>query len=226
MTLRIYRDLTQGTDEWLEARRGIVTASVVGKLITNKTLGLANTKTAHDLVLTLAAERITGHIEPVYVSDDMLRGTLEEPLARAAYAEHKGVDVAQVGFMTDEVDGVVAGYSPDGLVGDDGLIEIKSRRPRVHLQTILSGQVPEENMAQIQMGLMISGRRWCDYVSYSGGMPLYVKRMFPDLKWQDGLRAAITRAEEDIVRACRTYTERTDGMPVMARTQIAEELTF
>ncbi|MDN6442981.1 MAG: hypothetical protein L0K30_13440, partial [Acidipropionibacterium jensenii] len=81
MTLKIYDNLTQGTDEWLEARRGIVTASVVGQLITTRTMKPANNDTSRGLMMTLLAERITGFIDPVYVSEDMLRGTMEEPIA-------------------------------------------------------------------------------------------------------------------------------------------------
>jgi hypothetical protein len=76
--------------------------------------------------------------------------------------------------------GFSLGYSPDGLVGDDGLIEVKCRRQKKHLQTILADEVPPENMAQLQCGLLVSGREWIDYVSYCGGMPMYVKRVYPD----------------------------------------------
>jgi hypothetical protein len=226
VSLKIYDTLTQGSDEWLEARRGIVTASVVGQLITTKTLKPAHNDTSSGLTMSLIAERITGHIDPVFVSNDMLRGTLEEPIARDAYAAHTGVEVTQVGFMTEDAYGYTLGYSPDGLVGGDGLIEIKSRRQKKHLQTILEDQVPPENMAQIQMGLLVSGRDWCDYVSFCGGMPLYIKRVYPASAWGDAILRAVEEFEETAAECLETYTQRTTGMPVMERTTFDEELTF
>ena len=83
--------------------------------------------------------------------------------------------------------GFKIGYSPDGLVGKDGLIEIKSRRPKKHLQTIIAGTVPAENMAQIQAGLLVSGRDWCDYISYCGGMRPWIKRVEPDTRWSPSI---------------------------------------
>src|SRR5699024_2254464 len=83
------------------------------------------------------------------------------------------------------------GYSPDGLVGDDGLIEIKSRSPRIQMRTILTDEVPAANMAQIMCGLYVTGREWLDYISYSNGMPLYIKRVSPDNDWFNAIRCAM-----------------------------------
>lgn len=223
---RVWEDLTQGTEEWLEARRGIVTASVVGRLITPSTLRVAHNDTARGLILTLLGERLTGRVEPVYVSDDMLRGTMEEPLARAAYEEWAGVSVAQVGFITEDRWGPTIGYSPDGLVGEDGLIEIKSRRPKKHIQTILADRVPIENMAQIQCGLMVSGRQWCDYVSYCAGMPLYVKRVHPDSAWRSVIVQAAIDAECAMDDYTTAYQAVTNGMPVMPESTFDQEIVI
>lgn len=212
MSLHIYKDLEQGSGEWLEARRGIVTASVVGQLITARTLKLACNETSRSLALTLAAERITGRIEPVFVSDDMMRGRLDEPIARELYASHHA-PVTEVGFMVAEDGGISLGYSPDGLVGDDGLIEIKSRRPKIHLATILSGEVPSANMAQIQAGLLVSGRDWLDYISYCAGMPLFVKRVRPDSRWFDAITEAVEVCERDIADKAARYESAALDMP-------------
>src|SRR5690625_656339 len=113
--MKIYEHLEQGTEEWLEARRGILTASVIGKLITPKTMKVASNDTARALIRTLAAERITGHIEPVYVTADMEFWQMIEPIARQMYAEWQNVEVREVGFITRQIDGHTLGYSPDGL---------------------------------------------------------------------------------------------------------------
>lgn len=216
MSLHVYDDLIQGTDEWLKARRGIVTASTVGRLITPKTIKPASNPDSRALAAQLVAERITGWSEEPYVSHDMLRGSLDEPVARALYAEHYA-PVAEVGFMVRDDWGFKIGYSPDGLVGDDGLIEIKSRRPRQHLATILAGEVPAENMAQIQCGLLVSGRQWCDYISYCGGMPMWVTRVEPDPRWHEAILAAVAQFEQVAAEMIAAYEVAVAGFPMTER---------
>lgn len=183
MSLKVYESLEQGTEEWLQARCGVLTASVIGQMITPKTKALSNSETAKTTVRTLIAEQITGRVEPTYPTRDMERGTYEEPIARGLYAEHYA-PVTEVGFMVrEDPECGQLGYSPDGLVGDDGLVEIKSRRQKAQLATILADEVPAYNMAQIQCGLYVSGREWCDYISFCGGMHLYVKRVQRDPEW-------------------------------------------
>ncbi len=225
MTLHTYADLVQGTEEWLAARRGIVTASVVGQMIATKSLAVANNETSRGLTRLLVAERITGWIDPVYVSADMERGTLDEPIARAVYAEHYAL-VEEIGFMVREEDGWTLGYSPDGLVGDDGLIEIKSRRPKVHLKSIIAAEVPAENMAQIQAGLLVSGRAWCDYVSFCGGMPLYVQRVYPEQAWHDAITLAARTFETAAHLMVERYTAAVAGRPATERTDHFPEIEF
>ena len=216
MTLIEYPDLVQGTDEWLEARLGIVTASVVGQLITPKTIKPAANDTSRGLFASLVAERITGYTEPVFVSDDMMRGHLDEPIARDLYTEHYA-PATETGFLVRDDWGFKIGYSPDGIVGDDGLIEVKSRRQKKHLATILADEVPLENMAQIQCGLLVSGRDWCDYISFCGGMPMWVKRVTTDPKWQETIIAAVTTFETAAEQAISDYLERVAGLPTTER---------
>ena len=197
MTLTIYDQLEQGSDQWLEARRGIITASTVGKLLTS-TGKVANNDTSRTLIETLAIERITGRVECIHPSRDMQRGTLLEPTARELYEQHHA-PVDEVGFIRTELGvGTRLGYSPDGLVGDEGLLEIKSRTPRIQARTIRLGEVPAANMAQLQCGLLVTGREWIDYCSYSPGMHLFVKRVYPDLAWMGAIRDAVAQAEDDI----------------------------
>ena len=215
MSLIELPDLIQGTDEWHDQRRGIVTASVVGRLLTS-TGKVASNDTSRTLVAQLVAERITGWTDPVYVSDDMLRGHDDEPRAVDVYAEHFA-PVTATGFMVRDDWGFSIGYSPDGLVGTDGLIEVKSRRAKKQLQTILDDAVPAENMAQIQCGLLVSGRVWCDYVSYCGGMPLYVKRVYGDPNWFDAIVAAVTSFELAASLMTEQYEAATAGLPATER---------
>lgn len=216
MSLTVLHDLVQGTDEWHAARRGIITASVIGQLITPSTLKPANNPVARSVTATLVAERITGFTEPTRMTDDMWRGVEDEPRAREKYAEHHA-PVDEAGFMILERDGFKLGYSPDGLVGADGLIEIKSRRAKKHLQTILADQVPTENMAQLQAGLFVSGRQWIDYVSYCGGMPLWVKRVHPDPMWFQAIPAVVHQFEKQAHLMTTAYQRAVHGLPMTER---------
>lgn len=222
MSLEIFTELEQGSPEWLAARAGIVTASVVGQLVT-PTLKTANNDTSRGLTATLVAERITGHVEPMQVSQAMMRGTLDEPFARDVYSEHHA-PVVELGFMVRDFGKYKIGYSPDGLVGNDGLIEIKSRAQKKHLQTILADEVPAENLAQIQAGLLVSGREWCDYVSFCSGMPLWTKRVEPDERWFDAITDAALTFETNAADMLTRYDESTKGLPATERLDHFAEL--
>lgn len=208
-------DVEQGTEEWFAARCGLVTASVVGKLLT-ASLKVAGNDTSLDLTRHLAAERITGHVEETYSSRDMLRGTLDEPYARAAYSEQHA-EAKEVGFMVRDFGSFRIGYSPDGIVGEDGLIEIKSRNQKNHVKNVLANDVPSENIAQIQCGLLVSGRKWCDYVDYSGGMALWPVRVYPDPEWQAAIMAAVVNFELNATEMISDYMQATEGLPLTER---------
>ena len=219
MALRVLPDLAQGSDSWHDQRRGIVTASVVGRLITTKTLKPADNDESRGLTALLTAERITGYTDPTGQSDDMFRGIVDEPIARDVYSKHYEPAI-EVGFMVRDDWGFSIGYSPDGLVGDDGLIEVKSRRQKKHLQTILADDVPAENMAQLQCGLLVSGRKWIDYVSYCGGMPLYRKRVTKDPAWFRAIVAAVAQFETTAAEMVAAYTKKTEHMPATERADL------
>lgn len=223
MSLEIFPDIEQGTEEWFAVRRGIVTASVVHQLITTKTLKVAANETSRGLTATLVAERITGYTEPSPTSQDMIRGTLDEPYARDEYSQRHAPAIT-AGFMVRDFGGFRLGYSPDGLVGDDGLIEIKSRKQKIQLKTFLDDEVPLENMAQIQTGLLVSGRDWLDYVSYSGGMPLYVKRVLPDPAWHDAIIEAVAALETAAAEMTGRYLKATEGNPPTERIEHFAEM--
>jgi len=222
MSLTIY-DHEQGSPEWHEARRGIITASVVGQLITPKTVKVASNDKTRGIAFHLIAERITEHVEPSFASFDMEEGHVNEPVARDIYSEHFAPAV-EVGFMVRDDWGFRIGYSPDGVVGDDGLLEIKSRRAKKHLATILADEVPSENLAQCQTGLLVSGRKWLDYVSYCGGMPLWKKRVFPDPLWFHAITEAAAAFEESATTMTAAYHAATLGLPATERIEDAEEM--
>lgn len=205
MSLTIYHDLEQGSDEWLAARCGMLTASEMKLVVTPTGKSASNDKSRAHL-FELLAQRISGHVEPAYISDDMLRGREDEVLARALYAEHYA-PVQEVGFLVREFDGFRIGYSPDGLVGDDGLIEIKSRRQKYQVATIIDDDMPADYEIQVQTGLLVSGRAWCDFISYSGGLPMAVLRVHADPAMQERILNAAADFEQRLADHLAVYND-------------------
>lgn len=190
-------------------------------------IGVSDGDEAKSLALHLAAERITGHVAETMTTRAMWYGIEAEPFARAAYEAHTGQSVREVGFMVREYDGgVKIGYSPDGLVGRDGLIEIKAPQPKGHLRTILGGEVPAVHMAQIQCGLLVSGRQWCDFVSFHGGMHLWTQRVEADPAWHAAIVAAAHVLEARVTEIQENYAAAVEGLPLTERIPDAEEIRF
>jgi len=216
-----YHDMIQGSDDWHAARCGILTASEVRHILT-PTLKTANNDKTRQHVWELAAQRITGYVEPQYIGDDMLRGYADEILAREKYAETRA-EVQEVGFITSDALGFVMGYSPDGLVGDDGLIECKSRRQKYQVQTICEGFVPDEFVLQLQTGLLITGREWIDFVSYSGGLPMFVQRVLPDPVMQEAIVSAATDFEARVVLAVQSFHDNVAAHGYPATERVVEQ---
>lgn len=217
MTLTEYPKIEQGTPEWDDLRRGMVTASVVGQLVTAKTLKVAANPESRALASLLVAERVTGFTDETYVGMDMERGWEDEPRAIETYSKDRDVSVTAMGFMVREEEWGRLGYSPDGLVGEPGLVEVKSRRPKIHLATILADQVPSSVMAQIQAGLFVTGREWCDYLSYCGGMPLWTKRVYPDPAWHTAITEAVRTFEAAATEMTSNYLDAVVGLPMTER---------
>lgn len=263
MSIIEYPELDQGSDEWHATRRGLITASVVGKLIaigppaatsvacpTCGTIAdtpcinaarkirteiksiheartaavaalppvysVADNDTSRGITLTLAAERIAGWTEDLPMTSDMWRGVEAEPFARDYYSGHYA-EVREFGFFVREEEGWTLGYSPDGLVGDDGLIEVKAPRAKTHVRTILADGVPAHYMPQLQAGLLVTGRKWIDFVSFVGGLPLYVKRVEPDPEWFDAITAACIAFEANVTQIVADYRARVADMPQTER---------
>lgn len=215
--IRYYHDIEQGSDEWLAVRRGILTASEI-RLIMTPTMRTASNDKERAHLFELLGQRITGYTEPHYISDDMLRGHEDEIEARIRYAEHFA-PVTECGFVTNDDHGVVIGYSPDGLVGDDGLIECKSRRQKFQIETILADEVPAEYLLQCQTGLLVTGRKWLDFISYCGGLPMFVKRVWPCQEIQHAIIAAASAFEQRLAAAQARYAEWLNRQPVIIHTE-------
>ncbi|WP_330113961.1 lambda exonuclease family protein [Pseudomonas sp. JS3066] len=175
--MEIIRDIEQGSQEWLNLRLGIITCSELECLLVNGkgTAGFgAGALTYMD---TLIGERITGEAaDPFQGNRHTERGHELEGKARDLYVARTGAELDQVAIILNH--GI--GYSPDALVGADGLDEIKTKLPKFQVSVILDGEVPKEHIAQCQGGLWVSEREWIDFISYWPGMPLFIKRMHRD----------------------------------------------
>ena len=201
--IKYFPEMEQGSEEWLAARCGLLTASEM-RLIITPTLKVASNDKERAHLYDLLAQRITQYVEPNYIGGDMLRGYEDEVLARCLYSE-KYPPVKEVGFITNREFGFTLGYSPDGLVGEDGLIECKSRRQKYQVETIVNGEVPPDYVIQVQTGLLVSRRKWLDFVSYSGGLPMVTIRVFPDPEIQDAIIKAATAFEDKLAKKLSDY---------------------
>ena len=226
MGIKYYSSVTQGSDEWLALRRGLISSSEISLLLTPTLKVAANDKSrAH--IYELLAQRISGYTEPHYISNDMLRGQEDEILARALYAEK--TPVQECGFITNDEWGFTLGYSPDGLIGEDGLLECKSRRQKYQIQTITEhvpvGTIPEEYVLQVQTGLLVTKRKWIDFVSYSGGLPMVVIRVYPNAEIQEAIIKAAKNAEEQIADKMATYLEHSRNL-IPTERRIEQEMAI
>jgi putative phage-type endonuclease len=157
-------ELIQGSPEWFAARLGKVTASKIADVL-SKGKGNVEPAGVRNYRAQLVCERLTGQREELYINGAMQRGTDLEPLARECYEFIKGVTVEQVGFVNHPAISM-AGASPDGLVGDDGLVEIKCPNTATHIDYLLGGKPPAQYIPQMQWQMACTERKWCDFVSY------------------------------------------------------------
>jgi len=171
-------EITQGSDAWKQLRLGKVTASRVADVVAKTKSGYSTSRANY--AAQLIAERLTGTPAESYTNAAMQHGTETEPEARDAYCFYQSVTVDEVAFVPHPKIGQ-AGCSPDGLVGDDGLVEIKCPQTATHLETLLGQAVPAKYETQIQFQMACTGREWCDFVSYDPRMPehmrLFVRRV-------------------------------------------------
>jgi len=211
--VKYHTDVAQGSEEWLAARRGLLTASEMKHIITPG-LKIADNDKSRAHVNELLAQRITGYVEPHYISEDMLRGQDDEIEARILYSKHYA-PVTECGFITNDQWGFTIGFSPDGLVGDDGFIECKSRRQKFQVASIIDDAMDADYMIQVQTGFLVTGRKWCDHITYSGGLPMLTVRVLPDHAVMAAIETAARSFEAKLAERLAKYNSR-----IMAMTRL------
>lgn len=204
MTITYHTEIIQQTPDWYALKCGVLSASLMADIITAKTMKFAENQTCRNLIDEIAIQRITKYIEPSFQGFDMIRGNVEEKLARDLYRKNYA-PVEICGFVTNDDFGFTLGWSPDGLVGDDGCIEVKSRKHRLQFATILSGTVPDEYRVQVQTGLLVGRREWCDFISYSGALNMLALKIEPDLELQDAIKNCAFEFEKRVQLAVEEY---------------------
>jgi putative phage-type endonuclease len=204
--------MEQRSTEWFAARLGRVTASKVADVIAKTKTGYSASR--ENYMAQLICERMTGTQGESFSSTAMQWGTDQEPLARAAYEAVADVLVDEVGFIIHPAI-VAAGASPDGLVGDDGLIEIKCPNTSTHIDTVLSGKVPSKYIPQMQWQMACTQRKWCDFVSFDPRMPeglqLFIQRVDFDVEYVKMLEAEITVFLAELETKIEKLNERKHG---------------
>lgn len=174
-------EIEQGSPDWFAIRLGKVTASRVADVIAKTKSGYSTSRANY--AAQLIAERLTGKVAESYSNAAMQWGTEQEPEARLAYEFRHDAEVQQVAFV-DHPTIPMTGASPDGLIGDEGMIEIKCPITATHLDTLRFGDIPTKYETQMLWQMACTGRKWCDFVSYDPRLPenmrLFVKRLFRD----------------------------------------------
>jgi putative phage-type endonuclease len=182
--------MEQRSEEWFQARLGKVTASRVADVLAKIKSGESASR--RNYKIQLVSERLTGEKQETYINQAMQDGIDREAFARDRYVQQFG-EVEEVGFIKHPT--LEAGASPDGMVGDDGILEIKCPMGSTHTETLMTQDVPSRYVPQIQFQLLVTGRKWCDFVSYNPMFPehlqVFVKRVEADLVYQKELESEV-----------------------------------
>jgi hypothetical protein len=185
----IHMDLEQGTESWRRIRAGLPTASMFSAV-----LAKGEGKTRRSYMCRLASEIITGEPAETYKSADMDRGNQMEAEARDFYVFSTDAELKRVGFITNGP----KGCSPDSLIGTDGMLEIKTQRGDLLIETLIKNEFPSEHKAQCQGALWVAERDWIDIAIYWPKMPLFVKRATRDDVYIKTLSDAIDRFNDEL----------------------------
>lgn len=204
MSVQVF-DFDQGTPEWHQVRAGIPTASMFD-VIVNKDGTSRKSQGRTTYMSELAGEIITGEPVPGFTSAAPERGHEMEPKARDMYAFITGAEPYEVGFLQN---GDI-GCSPDGLIGENGVLEIKSKLPKFAVDCIARDEFPAEHKAQCQGALLVSEREWIDIAVFWPGLPLFIKRAERDAEYLKNLEASLKQFNEELaalVEKVRAYGE-------------------
>jgi len=187
-------NIEQGSDAWLQTRKGLVTGSRFKDVITPAKGELS--KSSKSYMYELVAERMGATVN-FYQNEHMQRGNELEPDARTAYEFVKDAVVEQVGICIH--DNGMVGVSPDGLVGEDGGLEIKCPKETTHISYLESGDMPLIYKPQVQGCMWVTGRKWWDFMSYHPDLPPLIVRVFRDEDYISSMEAGITKFAEDVL---------------------------
>jgi putative phage-type endonuclease len=192
--------MEQRSDEWFTARLGKITASRINDVMATIKSG-GESSSRKNYRAQLVVERLTGQKADSYTNGAMMWGTEQEPFARQSYEFFTGNDVVEVGFIEHPTI-EMSGASPDGLVGDDGMIEIKCPNTATHIDWLLAGVVPSEHVKQMQWQMECMDREWCDFVSYDPRLPvdlqLFIIRCERDYVLLNEIRAAVIKLLSEV----------------------------
>lgn len=198
----IIHNIEQHSEAWHYLRCGRVTGTRFKSLMAGET-----TATYKDLITQLACEIITGQQEDAYVSADMERGTMLEPVAREAYEMEFGQEVRQVGFITPDDSEFTewVGISPDGILQDGGLLEIKCPKYKTHLEYIEADKLPSEYRYQVQGQLFVTEAPYCDFMSYAVNMKPFIVRVYPDTELFSQFEIRLRKLIEEVQTKLKIY---------------------
>jgi len=196
-----FKELAQGSDAWLNARLGHVTGSRVSDALAKE-----GTATRENYLWQLVAERLTGQPQESFSPNAaMIRGTEQEPISRAAYEAHCGQFVEQVGFIQHPTMKWF-GASPDGLIGTDGVLELKNPNTATHLAYRKAGQPPAKYRYQMMAQIACTGRKWADFVSFDSRLPeskqLFVVRFEPKQDEMDEMLEKVQKFLDAVQKEC------------------------
>jgi putative phage-type endonuclease len=182
--------MEQQTNEWFTARLGKVTASRVADVIAKTKTGYSASR--DNYMAQLICERLTGQKGESFTNAAMEHGTQTEPLARSAYENARSLLVKEVGFINHpRIE--MSGASPDGLVADDGLVEIKCPNTATHIDTLLSGKVPTKYITQMQWQMLCCERKWCDFVSFDNRLPEHLQLFVQEVEFDPEYAAMLEK---------------------------------
>jgi len=197
--------IIQGSPEWHAQRLGKVTASRIADVCARTKTGFGAGR--KNYMAELVAERLTGARTEGFTNAAMQWGTDQEPEARIAYEFYRDASVEAVGFVPHPSI-AETGASPDGLVGLDGLVEIKCPNTATHLETLLGGTVPEKYFLQMQWQMACTGRQWCDFASFDPRLPEAMRLFVDRVKRDDAAIAAIETDVTDFLNELRLIVHR------------------